>query len=192
MTLKDYKLIGLLFYYGFLILFELADGYYKLNGSLRLVGRGFAVAYLVAFSFFSTDGQSLEAIKAELESSRPAAQAGGMWDVLNRAVFWGAIAFAGFFAWRGRWWDAVCALGYPVWLGWLVLEVRRLEIGAGRRKASPLWQVFIWVSLGAVVLSLGSIVVSGASSDMWTTEVVSLGAAVLCFLISFIGNGRVI
>jgi len=130
-------------YYGALIVFGLADKYYSTDGSLTVMGRAFAVVFVVIVFAVSTGAQRAEAIKTELGGAPITTLADFIWSRFEHVVFWGALGFAGYFLFKGRFWDGLVALGLPAWRGWLWLELRRLRVKSGEATSSGFWSVLL-------------------------------------------------
>jgi hypothetical protein len=194
-TLKQYKFLGIMGYYGFMLLFYLADIYYQTGGDLLIVGRCYAIFSIVIFFVLSTGEESLAAITAELNGPPPVTLADSMWKAAERTFFWGAFAFCAYFAYEERWWDAVCALGYPLWHAWLRLEMRRVNIHAGRLKPDIMWPVAMWISLASAVFGLFAMMLLGYGPyrDLGWGPVqiypLFLSGGLTCFIVAFVGNG---
>lgn len=160
-SLRFYKRLGIVLYYGAQLGFALADRFYQAGGLMTQMGRAYAAVFVLIVFGASTGEQQLPAIKAELYGAPTVTLPDMVWAGMERIIFWVSIAAAGYFFYKGQLWDALVALGFPAWKLWLRLEVRRLLIKSGEIRVPLLVRFLPLLLLNCALFFLILMAVSG-------------------------------
>lgn len=194
-SIRAFKLAGIVGYYGAFGFFWLADRHYQTGGIITNVGYCYGVAFMVAAFLASTGEQRMADIQAELDGGPDHTLADKIWAAGDQAAYWGAILAAIYFAYNIRIWDAIVSLGFPAWRLWLVLEIRRLKIRSGELRPSAFWKTAFFGCAAFTLLMLFLMFFTGygpykdigfGSFQIYPALFIT---GIVCILVSFIGTG---